>query len=176
MLDRPAKPLEGATNMARSALRDFCLCRLLLNSPRIGNVWSLRTGLHLAEEHAHDNRTAGISVFYDGTQPILWGDEGPLPAGLWMLSNAFRFQDGNTRRSPVGFAILSRLAGHGAQKAADEMLCMYATAFVVAPGVMHMFVHPDWTPVPDVARYGQTLHTAIICWRLRKPLLGPLIK
>jgi mannose/cellobiose epimerase-like protein (N-acyl-D-glucosamine 2-epimerase family) len=30
----------------------------------------------------------------------------------------------------------------------------------VAPGVMHMYTHPDWTPLPDFVRYGQVLRTA----------------
>jgi mannobiose 2-epimerase len=29
----------------------------------------------------------------------------------------------------------------------------------VRPGLFHSFVYPDWTPLPEMARYGQALHT-----------------
>jgi mannobiose 2-epimerase len=41
-----------------------------------------------------------------------------------------------------------------------ELLAIVRDRLVVAPGVMHMYAHPDWTPVPGLARYGQILRSA----------------
>jgi mannobiose 2-epimerase len=45
---------------------------------------------------------------------------------------------------------------------------------VVAPGLMHMFSNPDWTPQPDVVRYGQILRSAIILLAASESLYGTL--
>jgi mannobiose 2-epimerase len=42
----------------------------------------------------------------------------------------------------------------------EEMLRIVRDRLVVAPGVMHMYAHPDWTPLPDFVRYGQVLRSA----------------
>ena len=41
-----------------------------------------------------------------------------------------------------------------------EAVAVVRDRFVTAQGAMHMFMMPDWTPVPDFARYLQTLHSS----------------
>jgi len=165
MLDRTGEPLEGATKHGHGSAYAISACvacyKLTLN----------RECLELAqlafawlEEHAHDNRHGGYFGFYrrDG-KPIMWGDEGPMPGQTKdPIGAPFGFKDGNTTADLLaGFADLYRVWPDTVlRKRLDEMLCIVRDRFVVAPGVMHMFMHPNWTPVPDFARYGQTLHAA----------------
>jgi len=45
------------------------------------------------------------------------------------------------------------------QSRLEELLKIVRDRFVVAPGLIHMHMHPDWTPLPDFVRYGQVLHS-----------------
>jgi len=115
-------------------------------------------------------------VFYrrDG-KPILSGDQGPVPGQTRdPIGTPFGFKDGNTTADLLAcFADLYRVWPDTVlRKRLEEMLCIMRDHFVVAPGVMHMFVHPDWTPVPDFARYGQTLHAAMHLLAASKALGG----
>jgi len=102
------------------------------------------------------------------------------PAGLWMLSERLSVsKDGNTTADLlVGFADLYRVwPDTELRKRLDEMLCIVRDRFVVAPGVMHMFRASRLDAgYPTSPVTGRLSIRQSICWRLRKPLLGPLIK
>ena len=177
MLDRTGEPLEGATKHGHGSAYAISACvacyeltmnRECLELAKLAFTW--------LEEHAHDNRHGGYFVFYrrDG-KPILWGDEGPVPGQTRdPIGTPFGFKDGNTTADLLAcFADLYRVWPDTVlRKRLEEMLCIMRDHFVVAPGVMHMFVHPDWTPVPDFARYGQTLHAAMHLLAASKALGG----
>ena len=165
MLDRTGEPLEGATKHGHGSAYAISACvacyELTLNRECLELAKQAFTWL---EEHAHDNKHGGYFVFYrrDG-KPILSGDEGPVPGQTKdPIGTTFGFKDGNTTADLLDcFADLYRVWPDTLlRKRLEEMLCIVRDRLVVAPGVMHMFVHPDWTPVPDFARYGQSLHTA----------------
>ena len=165
MLDRTGEPLEGATKHGHGSAYAISACvacyELTLNRECLELAKQAFTWL---EEHAHDNKHGGYFVFYrrDG-KPILSGDEAPV-AGQTKdpIGTTFGFKDGNTTADLLaGFAHLYRVWPDTLlRKRLEEMLCIVRDRLVVAPGVMHMFVHPDWTPVPDFARYGQSLRAA----------------
>src|SRR6266702_2452929 len=177
MLDRTGEPLEGATKHGHGSAYAISACvacyeltgnRECLELAKLAFSW--------LEEHAHDNKHGGYFVFYrrDG-KPILSGDEGPVPGQTRdPIGTPFGFKDGNTTADLLAcFADLYRVwPDMVLRKRLEEMLCIVRDRFIVAPGVLHMFVHPDWTPVPDFARYGQSLHTAIHLLAASEALAG----
>src|SRR5262249_4912762 len=54
----------------------------------------------------------------------------------------------------------------------EEMLCIVRDRLVVPPGVMHMYTHPDWTPLPDLVQYGQVIRSANFLVAASKALFG----
>jgi len=165
MLDRTGQPLEGLTKHGHGSAYAISACVACYGLTQDKECLELaKLAFTWLEEHAHDNNHGGYFGFYrrDG-KPILSGDEGPVPGQTRdPVGAAFGFKDGNTMADLlVSFAHLYRVWPDTVlRKRLDEMLCIVRDRFVVAPGVMHMFVHPDWTPVPDFARYGQSLRTA----------------
>jgi mannobiose 2-epimerase len=113
------------------------------------------------ETHAHDDKHGGYFVFYrqDGT-PILSSDETPQIRDA--IGTPIGFKDANTTSDLLkGFSNLYRVWPDALlRRRLEELLCIVRDRLVVAPGVMHHYANPDWTPVPDLVRYAQVLHSA----------------
>src|SRR5207237_8301738 len=43
----------------------------------------------------------------------------------------------------------------------QQLLHIVRDRLVVAPGLMHMYTRLDWTPLPDLSRYGQVVRSAV---------------
>jgi mannobiose 2-epimerase len=177
MLDRAGKPLEGATKHGHGsayAISACVACYELTVDPQCLELAKL--AFTWLEEHAHDNSHGGYFVFYrrDG-KPILAGDEGPVPSRTRdPIGTPFGFKDSNTTADLLAcFADLYRVWPDTVLgERLEEMLRITCDRFIVAPGVSHMYLHPDWTPVPDFVRYGQTLHAAMHLLPASKALTG----
>src|SRR5207237_5574377 len=47
------------------------------------------------------------------------------------------------------------------KKRLQELLHIVRDRLIVAPGLMHMYSRLDWTPLPDLSRYGQVVRSAV---------------
>jgi|SRR2546426_356708 len=165
LLDRTGDPLEGATKHGHGsgyAISACIACYELTGDPECVDLAKL--AFTWLEEHAHDDRHGGYFVFYgrDGT-PVLSRDQGFAPGqSRDAIGTPIGFKDANTTSDLLkGFSDLYRVWPDPLlRKRLEETLCILRDRLVVAPGVMHMYAHPDWTPLPDFVRYGQILRSA----------------
>jgi len=165
LIDRTGTPLERATKHGHGssyAISACIACYELTHNPeclelaKFAFVW--------LDEHAHDDRHGGYFGFYrqDGT-PVLSSYEELAPHhNMDTIGTPIGFKDANTTSDLLkGFSDLYRVWRDAlVGERLDEMLSIVRDRLVVTPGVMHMYAHHDWTPVPDFVRYGQVLNSA----------------
>ena len=99
------------------------------------------------EEHAHDDTHGGYFVFYrrEGT-PIVTAEELPPGVSVDPIGTPIGYKDANTTSDLLkGFADLYRMWPDALLRTRlEELLYIMRDRLVVAPGVMHMYAHPDW--------------------------------
>ena len=165
LLDQNGNPQEGATKHGHGssyAISACVACYELTNNPECLELAKL--AFSWLEENAHDAQHGGYFVFYqrDGT-PILSPDQKMFANQTCdAVGTPIGFKDANTTSDLLKcFADLYRVWPDALlQKRLEEMLCIVRDRVVVAPGVTHMYFHPDWRPLPDFVRYGQVLRSA----------------
>ena len=165
LLDRTGEPLEESTKHGHGSSYAISACvacyeltgdEECLGLAKVAFAW--------LEEHAHDDRHGGYFVFYqqDGT-PILSSELAPVPGRIRdAIGTPIGFKDANTTSDLLKcFSDLYRVwPDMLLRKRLEELLCILRDRLVVAPGVLHFYTHPDWTPIPEFARYGQIVRLA----------------
>jgi len=176
MLDRAGNPLEAATKHGHGSSYAISACAACYEATGDEDCLRLaKAAFTWLEEHAHDGRYGGYLVFYrqDGT-PIL-ASEG-LPPGVTEdpIGTPLGFKDVNTTSDLLkGLADLFRVWPDPLVRTRlDEMLCIVRDRFVVAPGVLHMYAHPNWVPLPDIVRYGHILRASNLLLAGSRALTG----
>jgi mannobiose 2-epimerase len=178
LLDRTGVPREGATKHGHGmsyAISACVACYRTIGDPECLEL--ARLAFTWLEEHAHDSEHGGYFGFYrqDGT-PILTPDEGLLQSGQNCdpIGTPIGFKDANTTSDLLGsFSDLFRVWPDPLlKKRLDETMRVVRDRLVVAPGMVHMFVSPDWIPLPDFLRYGQTLRSANLLLSASEALSG----
>jgi mannobiose 2-epimerase len=164
MLDRAGNPLESATKHGHGSSYAISACAACYGLTGDAECLTLaQSAFAWLEEHAHDGRHGGYFVFYrqDGTA-ILSSEELPPGVADDPIGTPIGFKDANTTSDLLkGFADLYRVWPDPLLRTRlEEMLCVVRDRLVVAPGVLHFYAHPDWTPLPDIARYGHGLRVA----------------
>ena len=163
LLDRAGSPGEGATKHGHGSSYAIRACVACYELTGEEDALALAiSAFQWLETHAHDANYGGYFVFYqrDGT-PIL-SEGGPLGVFRDPLGTPIGFKDANTTSDLLKcFADLYRVWPDALLKSRlEELLNIVRDRFVVAPGLIHIHMHPDWTPLPDFVRYGQVLHSA----------------
>jgi len=161
-LDRAGSPGEGATKHGHGSSYAIGACVACYELTGEEDALALAiSAFRWLETHAHDANNGGYFVFYqrDGT-PII-SDDGPHGSYRDPIGTPLGFQEANTTSDLLKcFADLYRVWPDALLKRRlEELLNIVRDRFVVAPGLMHMHMHPDWTPIPDFVRYGQVLHS-----------------
>jgi len=164
LLDRTGNPLDEAKHGHGSsyAVSACVRCYELTGEP--GCLELAKAAFTWLDEHAHDHAHGGYFVLYrrDGV-PILKMDQGAIPERTRdAIGTPIGFKDANTTSDLLNcFADLYRVWPDALlRERLEELLCIVRDRLVVAPGLMHMYAHPDWTPLPDFVRYGQVLRSA----------------
>lgn len=179
-LTQSGDPLEGATKHGHGtayAISACVACYDITGDPACLELAKLAFGW--MDEHAHDDQHGGYFVYYtrEGT-PILSADQerGAPGENRDAIGTPIGFKDANTNSDLLkAFADLYRVWPDARlRKRLEEVLCIVRDRLIVAPGLMHMYANPDWTPLPDVVRYGQILRTAIILLAASESLFGTL--
>lgn len=161
MLDRTGNPLEGATKHGHATSYAISACTACYALTGDEECLALaKSAFAWLDAHARDARHGGYFVFYrrDGTL-ILSSDDLPPGANADPIGTPFGYKDVNTTSDLLkALADLYLLWPDPLLRSRlEEMLGIVRDRFVVPPGTMHMCTHPDWTPVPDVVRYGHAL-------------------
>jgi cellobiose epimerase len=164
MLDRTGSPLESATKHGHGSSYAISACAACY--ALTGNEECLtlaKAAFAWLEEHAHDGTHGGYFVFYrrDGT-PILSSDGLPPGVAADPIGTPIGFKDVNTISDLLkALADLFRVWPDPLLRTRlEEVFCAVRDRLVVAPGVVHMYAHPNWSPLPDIVRYGHILRVA----------------
>jgi mannobiose 2-epimerase len=176
MLDRAGNPLESATKHGHGTSYALSACARCYELTGNEECLALaKSAVAWLEQHAHDDRHGGYFVFYrrDGT-PILSPKDLPSGVSADPISTPIGFKDANTTSDLLkGFADLSRVwPDQLVRTRLEELLRIVRDRLVVGPGTMHMNAHPDWTPLPDVVRYGHILRAAHLMLVSSRALTG----
>ncbi len=178
LLNQAGDPCEGATKHGHGtsyAISACVACYATSGDPECLELAKL--AFSWLEEHAHDDEHGGYFVFYrrDGT-PILSTDPWAIAPGRIRdtIGTPIGFKDANTTSDLLkSFSDLySVWPDPLLRRRLEETLYIIRDRLVVAPGVMHTYVHPDWTPLPDPIRYGQILRSANLLLSASEVLFG----
>jgi mannobiose 2-epimerase len=157
LLDRAGMPLQGLTKHGHGSSYAISACLACYQLTRDSDCLELaKSAFAWLEEHAHDGDHGGYFGFYRR-------DGGPAPGEREdAIGTPIGFKDANTTCDLLkAFADLHRVwPDVRLSTRLEELLRIARDRLAVAPGVMHMYAHPDWRPVPDVARYAQILRAA----------------
>ena len=162
LLDRSGNPLEGGVKHGHgsSYAISACVCCYELTEEQ-ACLELAKTAFGWLEEHAHDSVNGGYFVFYhrDGCPILSEGFHGTLRDAI---GTPIGCKDANTTSDLLkAFSDLYRVWPDTLLKERLlELLHIVRDRLVVAPGLMHMYTHPDWTPLPDFVRYGQVIRSA----------------
>jgi len=166
LLNQAGDPCEGSTKHGHGTSYAISACVASYETTGDPECLELaKLAFSWLEEHAHDGEHGGYFVFYrrDGT-PILSTDQAAIAPGQTRdtIGTPVGFKDANTTSDLLkSFSDLYRVWPDPLlRKRLEEMLCIVRDRLVVAPGLIHMYTHPDWTPLPDPVRYGQILRSA----------------
>jgi mannobiose 2-epimerase len=114
---------------------------------------------------AHDPERGGyFGLCQRSGNPILTVDQNPRTGIRDPLGVPIGLKDANTNCDMLqAIGDLSQVFSDALlEKRLHEMFYIVRDRIFVPPGALHMYFQPDWTPVPDVTRYGQTVHAANI--------------
>jgi mannobiose 2-epimerase len=177
MLDRAGAPQEASTKHGHGTAYGIAACAAyyaLTSDPRAlelakkSFLWLDRVG--------HDCDHGGYFALYgrDGTR-VLSKDQCPIPNLVRdCIGTPLGLKDANTNADMLeATADLYRVWPDAVVKERlIEMFHVVRDRMVVAPGAVHMYFHPDWTPVPDFARYSYAINTSnILAKATRSPVL-----
>lgn len=131
-----------------------------------------QAGLDLAKEafawlekHAHDGKNGGYFEFYtrEGT-PILSPEANPLGGATDSIGTRIGYKSMNTHIHLM--ESLTELYGVWknplVEERLEELFKIVRDRITVAPGAMHLYFHPDWTPIPDHDSYGHDVETGFL--------------
>jgi cellobiose epimerase len=165
LLDRSGQPLEDANKHGHGTSYAIAACVACHELTQNTECLELaKAAFAWLEKHIHDDKHGGYFVFYrrDGSPivsrpPGARRDEQRDPIGT-----PIGFKDANTTSDLLKcFLDLYRVWPDALlRRRIEELLSIIRDRLIVAPGIIHMFAHPDWTPVPDLLRYGQALRSA----------------
>jgi len=167
MLDRQGAPLEGNTKHGHGyayAISACVACYRLTGDPE--SLSLAQQAFQWLDQHAHDAELEGYHVFLErdgspirSTARAPGADQTHDPIGT-----PIGLKDANTTSDLLkGFSELYAVwPDPFLKRRLEELLTIVRDRLVVPPGAMHMYAHPDWTPLPEPVRYGQVLRSANI--------------
>jgi mannobiose 2-epimerase len=177
MLTRAGDPLEAGTKHGHGMSYGIGACAAYFELTGDPEALELaKKAFEWLERFAHDGERGGYFACYqrNGTR-IMSADQYPIPnSGRDCIGTPFGFKDANTNADMFeAIADLYRVSPDTAlNKRLLEMLEIVRDRLIVAPGAVHMYFQPDWTPVPDFNRYGYGLNITNILARSYRELLA----
>jgi cellobiose epimerase len=112
---------------------------------------------------AHDPEHGGyFGLCQRSGKPILTADQNPRSGIRDGLGVPIGLKDANTNGDMLqAIGDLTEVFSNALlEKRLHEMFYIVRDQMFVPPGALHVYFQPDWTPVPDVTRYGETIHKA----------------
>jgi mannobiose 2-epimerase len=164
MLDRRGQPLEDGTKYVHGTSYALGACAVyyeLTSDPEALDL--AKKAFSWLEAVAHDRTNGGYfsALERDGTRIT----SSPTKTAVRdYMGTPFGLKDTNTNGDMLEALVhLDRVCPDVTVKERlKEMFYVLRDRIMVAPGIAHMYFQPDWTPVPDVAQYAESLRKANI--------------
>jgi len=177
MLDHTGKPLEAGTKHGHGAsygIAAYIAYFELTSDPQALTL--AQEAFQWLEKAGHDSEYGGYYALYTREgMPILSREQCPIPNLVRdCIGTPLGFKDANTNGDMLETMVdLYRVSPDEKVKARLlEMLHIVRDIMVVPPGAVHMYFQPNWTPVPDIARYSYGINTSnILAKASRSPCL-----
>jgi mannobiose 2-epimerase len=178
MLDPTGSPLEAATKHGHGASYGIAACVAYYELTSDPQALELALeAFQWMERFGHDPEYGGYFALYqrDGTQ-IHSREQCPIPNLVRdCIGTPLGLKDANTNGDMLEtLADLHRVSPEPLIKERLlEMLHVVRDIMIVPPGAVHMYFQPNWTPVPDIARYSYGINTSnILAKAARSPCLA----
>jgi cellobiose epimerase len=165
MLDRAGAPLEEFTKHGHGSSYAIGACTAYYELTCDPDALRLaQEGYAWLDKVAHDSVHGGYYPFYrrDGTR-IVEARQNPLGGAFRdTMGVPIGLKDENTNADMMeACADLYKISpDEQLKQRLLEMLHIVRDRTVVPPGAVHMYLQPDWTPVPDFYRYPYAINTA----------------
>jgi mannobiose 2-epimerase len=175
LLDRAGKPLEEGSKHGHGTAYTLSAC--VAHHRLTGKDASrdlAKQGFDWMEQHAHDHQNGGYFGYYrrDGRLILDAADSLPEYPTRDPIGTPLGLKDVNTTKDLM--ETLGQLAGQWPSELVlerlREILEIVRERVVAPPGSVHMYFNPDWTPIPDLAYYGHSVHLAALLPAAAAPL------
>lgn len=159
MRDRKGKSLEYDTKHGHSISYSITAClayHRLCGDP--GSLQLAKQGYEWLDTFGYDRQYGGYFPLYlrDG-RVVKTASDHPAPNAVRdCIGTPFGFKDFNTLLDIFSALIEfhQEIPDSLTEKRLAELTAIMRDRATVAPGAVHVFYHPDWTPVPDFTRTG----------------------
>jgi cellobiose epimerase len=166
LLDTTGSPLEAGSKHTHGASYALGACAAYYKLTADANALELaKQAFAWLEEAAHDRQHGGyFGLCHRNGKPILAVDQNPLGGVRDAIGVPVGLKDANTNSDMLEAIVdLSEVFSDAlVEERLHEMFYIGRDRIFVPPGALHMHFLPEWIPVPDVTRYGQTVHAANI--------------
>ena len=160
--NRAGEPLEAYTKHAHGIAYGINACIAIHTATAEAGALDLaRVGYDWLEQHAHDKQHGGYFGWLkrDGT-PIRQPSDCPWKTEDDTLGTPIGFKDGNVHSDLLETLLyVNRLLESKAADRLDELVHLFCTKMITPSGALFFSFESDWTPVPQIMRYGQALQT-----------------
>ncbi len=178
MLDRAGTPQEAFTKHGHGASYAIAACAAfyeLTADPRALDL--AKQGFLWLERVGHDAERGGYFALYTRECAIVHSKEQcPIPNLVRdCIGTPLGLKDANTNADMLETTVdlYNVWADSTVKERLIEMLHLVRDRMFVLPGAVHMYYQPDWTPIPDFARYAYSLNVSNV---LDKALRSPVVE
>jgi mannobiose 2-epimerase len=167
-LDRAGKPIEpgGRVKHAYGISFGIYACAAYHAATKDPQGLDLaKKGFDWLDSKGHDARHGGYWEYFDRDgRWITTPESNPAGAPRDSIGTRIGFKSMNTHIHLL--EAFTELFGvwpdARVKQRLDEVFHLVRDRITVAPGAMHQFFNPDWTPVPDVDSFGHDIETAYL--------------
>jgi mannobiose 2-epimerase len=173
MLDHFGAPTEAMTKHGHGSSYAIAACAACYELTGDPDCLELAVdAFEWLDAYTYDRKNGGYFGYCErnGT-PVLSVEQNPIHGrDRDCIGTPFGLEDANTTCDLLKcFCDLHRIWPDVTLRARiGEIHRLVVERLVVAPGVMHMYALPDWTPVPEIVRYGHVLRSANILLEAEK--------
>jgi cellobiose epimerase len=166
LLDATGTALESGSKHTHGASYALSACTAYYKLSADPDALNLATqAFAWLDNAAHDPEHGGyFGLCQRSGKPILTVDQNPRGGIRDPLGVPVGLKDANTNGDMLqGIGDLYQVFAVALlEERLHELFYIVRDRMFVPPGALHMYFQPDWTPIPDVTRYSQTVHGANI--------------
>jgi mannobiose 2-epimerase len=162
LLDATGNALESGSKHTHGASYALSACTAYYKLTADPDALNLaKQAFAWLDNAAHDPEHGGyFGLCQRSGKPILTVDQNPRSGIRDALGVPIGLKDSNTNCDMLQTVddLSEVFSDVLLEKRLHEMFYLGRDRMFVPPGALHVYFQPDWTPVPDVTRYGEAIH------------------